>query len=414
MYFAINKHLFKLALCILFPIMASANNTEPYYFTSSLKEGEGVWSLLRRYKIANHCSLELFYSLNNIKTPKKVHPNKPYKLPIKIYQYDNKSIRSTVGITDWETAISIKEYNELILSKSIRKTHYADSKILWVPTHIIDCALESKATDSNSKEADKKEIIAEKKAPSKKVSSKKSSYKLFGEKYAEYEIVDQSLKDQVFYIVAGHGGPDPGAICDDLEVRLCEDEYAYDVCLRLARNLMQHGAKVEMIIQDPKDGIRDGKYLRCDYDEKCGPTQKIPRNQKRRLKQRAARINHLYAKYKKQGYKTHKAIVVHIDANRANKRQDVFFYHHIKSQSSRRLAYKLQSTFEKKYEKYQKGRGYSGSVSARGLYMINYTHPPTVFVELGNIQNRKDQKRLLLNTNRQALANWLFEGLIGN
>ena len=41
-----------------------------------------------------------------------------------------------------------------------------------------------------------------------------------------------------------------------------EDEYAYDVALRLARNLMQEGAEVRIIIQDAKDGIREDVYKR--------------------------------------------------------------------------------------------------------------------------------------------------------
>ena len=40
--------------------------------------------------------------------------------------------------------------------------------------------------------------------------------------------------------------------------QLHEDEYAYDIILRLARELLSRGAKVHIIIQDKKDGIRDG------------------------------------------------------------------------------------------------------------------------------------------------------------
>jgi N-acetylmuramoyl-L-alanine amidase len=40
------------------------------------------------------------------------------------------------------------------------------------------------------------------------------------------------------------------------------------------------------------------------------------------------------------------------------------------------------------------------------------TYPPTVFIELGNINHERDQKRLIVTDNRQALANWLRDGLI--
>lgn len=45
-----------------------------------------------------------------------------------------------------------------------------------------------------------------------KVSSKMLNVPLFGDKYKDVEITTDELKDQVFYIVPGHGGPDPGAI----------------------------------------------------------------------------------------------------------------------------------------------------------------------------------------------------------
>ena len=48
-----------------------------------------------------------------------------------------------------------------------------------------------------------------------------------------------------------------------MRVRLyAEDEYAYDITLRLAKELLAHGAEVYIIIQDENDGIRDDFVLR--------------------------------------------------------------------------------------------------------------------------------------------------------
>ena len=176
---------------------------------------------------------------------------------------------------------------------------------------------------------------------------------------------------------------------------------------------MQHGAKVHVIIQDPNDGIRDEQYLKCDYDEKCLGKHKIPRRQKARLVQRSAEINKLYRAHKARGikYEDQVAIFLHVDSNNAAKQQDVFFYHHKKSKNGKKLVNKIRDTFEKKYKQHQKGRGYKGTVKSRGLYVINYTQPTAVFVELANIRNKTNHKRLLPSENRQALANWLFEGL---
>ena len=34
------------------------------------------------------------------------------------------------------------------------------------------------------------------------------------------------------------------------------------------------------------------------------------------------------------------------------------------------------------------------------------------YIEIGNIKNKKDQKRILEPDNRQALAKWISEGVI--
>ena len=71
-------------------------------------------------------------------------------------------------------------------------------------------------------------------------SKKQKGYEpLFGKQYAKYETISSELKGATFYLVSGHGGPDPGAMGKMGNHMLCEDEYAYDIILRVARNLMQ-------------------------------------------------------------------------------------------------------------------------------------------------------------------------------
>lgn len=115
---------------------------------------------------------------------------------------------------------------------------------------------------------------------------------LFGEKLASYNVESNELKGACFYLVSGHGGPDPGAIGKMGNHELHEDEYAYDIILRIARNLMIRGAKVHIIIQDSKDGIRNDMYLKNSKRETC-MGKAIPLNQVSRLKQRCAKINQL-------------------------------------------------------------------------------------------------------------------------
>ena len=233
---------------------------------------------------------------------------------------------------------------------------------------------------------------------------------LFGTQYAQYTIEGEQLKGASFYLVSGHGGPDPGAIGTYEGHQLCEDEYAYDIMLRLARNLLIRSAKVHIIIQDPDDGIRNDKFLNYDNHETC-MGDPIPLDQLQRLKQRSDKINEL-DKQDTEPYR--RSVYLHLDSRNQGKQIDVFFYHFPGSAKGASLSNTIKETFESKYQKHQPSRGFSGTVTNRDLYVLRGTNPPAVFIELGNIQNWRDQLRFMLENNRQAVANWLTEGLISD
>ena len=164
---------------------------------------------------------------------------------------------------------------------------------------------------------------------------------LFGEKYKDYEIKDNKLAGACLFLVSGHGGPDPGAVAKVDGHELHEDEYAYDIMLRLARCLMEHNATVHIIIQDPNDGIRDGKYLNNSKDETC-MGKKIPDSHIGRLKQQTDEINALSFKAKE---KYQRAIFVHLDSRSKKSQLDVFFYYQNVSQNKAR-SQKLAETMQ--------------------------------------------------------------------
>ncbi|MCC8146609.1 MAG: N-acetylmuramoyl-L-alanine amidase [Bacteroidales bacterium] len=230
---------------------------------------------------------------------------------------------------------------------------------------------------------------------------------LFGKKYQDYSIKSTDLAGACFYLVSGHGGPDCGATTKINGRTLHEDEYAYDVMLRLARNLLEHGATVHIIIQDAKDGIRDQEFLNNSETETC-MGKAIPRDQKLRLKQRCDKINELSAKAQE---KYERAIFIHLDSQGHKKQLDVYFYHQQK-RGSERLAETMRNTFRTQYKKHQPNRGFSGTVSYRSLYVLNNTNPVSIFAELANMQNEHDRRRYLDVNNRQAMANWMLRGFV--
>lgn len=403
------------ALLLLVSTLRS-NETFKDFSKVKVEPGDGINSIMKKYGLFEYpCNLEKFCELNNLKKGDHLLLHKEYILPVKLYTYNGKNIRSSIGISDYEKALRIQKYNDLLYGRGVKKDDFRESGILWVPYHeIVDCDPKSNSRSSlTDMEAISENNVLENSIPiDKKDNSRHLIIEpLFGKKYERVEIEDYSLKDQIFYIISGHGGSDPGAVYKGTPVMMCEDEYAYDVCIRLARNLMQHGAIVYLIVQDPSDGIRDETFLICDKDEKIYGEKSIPYSQLDRLKQRTDLVNSLYRKHKKLGAKSQKAIEIHVDSRSKEKRQDVFFYYNSNIKGSKELATNVKNTFQQKYDKHQKGRGYKGFIEERGVFTLRKLEVPCVFVELANIRNTNDHKRLLLPSNRQAVANWLFEGI---
>lgn len=395
-----NKCISLLGLLIMIASTASAQSvSQPNLLTIKAKSGDGIITLLKRYHLNDQaCAIDSFLSLNNLSSSDYLMKDRSYRLPILIYDFDGKSIRSTLGMNDWDRAVAIQQYNGSLFEDGVKPGRYAEDKTLWVPVHLNECNFGVPAD-----------------APAEENNSRVVDVPLFGEAYQKVEIKDDLLKGHVYYIISGHGGPDPGAMGEKDDHSLCEDEYAYDVAIRFARNLMEHGAIVHMIIRDEDDGIRDEMYLKPDKDETCLNAGSLPLNQLQRLRQRTRVVNELYNKYRKrEDIVFQRAIVVHVDSRSEGQKIDLFFYHYPNSEKGQSLAKMMLKTVREEYAEHQKGREYSGVVKPRDLYVLREMKPVTVYIELGNITNAFDQKRLLVVNNRQALANWFSQGILNH
>lgn len=328
-----------------------------------------------------------FINLNNNQIngkTKVLYLTNKYQVPIKTYKYNGKSIRTTIGISDYDYAKLIQDWNLLLYKTGVKPGDYREDLDLWIP----DFDLSGKYEDLNIKES------------------------LLGKDFEDIEPISNSLSGKIFYLVSGHGGPDPGAIGNANGNELHEDEYAYDITLRLARELMLNSAKVYIIVQDENDGIREIRYLNNSNEEYYYGKDTISHDQIYRLRKRAEIVNNLYKQNSANGFTEQYLLVLHVDSRITEKRIDIFFYYNANSSQGKELATTLLETIEQKYRIAQPGRGYDGSISTRNLYMLKYTKPTAVYIELGNIQNPKDQVRLLEPNNRQAIANWLTDGVV--
>lgn len=387
-------------LLILIMVQNSWGANNEKYFKVAALPGDGSISMLRRYQLESYsCNFEQFYKLNKISKKTALVIGREYALPILIYSYNGKNIRSSLGIKDFDAAVRIQKYNEKMLESQLRDQSFKKDKILWVPYHEFNCP--DADVEMPSPVAPDPELMK----------SGKRVFPIFGKEYAFTPLIANDLKGRVFFISSGHGGPDPGALGKRGGKTICEDEYAYDVSLRLCRLLVAHGATAYMVIRDEDDGIRGSEILGCDQDETVWGGEKVLFGQKARLFQRSDLINELYEKHRLQGAKNQTAIEIHVDSRSRGERVDAFFCYRPTSKESKVIAENLQKTFQKKYEKYQ-GRKYQGKVeNHRDLHMLRECKPKSVFVELANIRNFSDQQRIALAANRELLAEWLYEGL---
>jgi len=416
----VSKLLYTLALVILVPIAAIA---EPYTFLEAVaQQGDGMYALLRRFDLPpNSCNQEAFQSINSLSAKQPLHAGKTYKVPVLIYTYNGKSIRSTLGIKDLSLAKRIQAYNRSRVEAGQQTNEYEKSKSLWVPYNYLLCEtnpleestplVPSEAVLVSNNETQKPE--EESKVNSSTITTS-GGYTIFGDKYANVERIDSELNGKVFFLVSGHGGPDPGAIGKKRDNSLCEDEYAYDVVLRLARNIIAHGGVPYVIVRDPDDGIRDDEFLECDRDEQVWGDLSIPLNNRKRLRQRSDAINAIAKENKRRTGIEQYCIVVHVDSRHEETQTDLFFYHQKNSRKSAKLTKDMRATVEKNYKRNGRTREYKGAILTRDLHMLREVSVPTVYIELGNIQHSFDQKRVLQPRNRQALANWFAEGIISS
>lgn len=365
------------------------------------QQGDGIYAMLRRYQLPTTPDyVNKFRELNQdvLGVNNELNLEIYYHMPILILDFDGLTIRSTLGITDYQHAKTIQNYNESVQRAGLRPRHYTDDKKLWVPYSSLPAN-----ADVVPEAQDEPESAIN-------VPMNARHFSIFGSAYADVVPLDNSLSGYYFYLVSGHGGPDPGAYGNYGGYNLYEDEYAYDITLRMARKLIEHGATVYVIVRDRNDGIRDDPILRGDHDEYYHGGARISSRTKTRLAKRAEIINTLYQQNRSRA-KGQYTIVVHVDSRSNSQRIDLFYYYKKNNSTGRRFAQTLHRRVKKEYAEHQPGRGYDGTVTWRDLFMLRNVVPTTVYIEVANIRNKLDQDRLVIVNNRQAVANWLCRGV---
>ncbi|AYE36479.1 N-acetylmuramoyl-L-alanine amidase [Borrelia turcica IST7] len=158
-------------------------------------------------------------------------------------------------------------------------------------------------------------------------------------------VKNNKLKKKLVIIDPGHGGLDPGAIVkakDGLgnEIFVVEDEYVYDIALRLYVYLKEYGANVELTILAPDHLIRDSvsanntfvnvkNEVYNDYDlNKNDTVDSWISGTQEGLKKRLAVVRKFVNKYKDIQEKDILYISLHADNSVGAPRSMGFYYQH--------------------------------------------------------------------------------------
>lgn len=218
------------------------------------------------------------------------------------------------------------------------------------------------------------------------------------------------LYGKVVVIDAGHGGQDPGSHGRFGSDKIWEDEYAYDVALRVRDLVRKQEGLAFLTTQDPNHKTpRDWSSSRvfpADHDEVFSLDRSQVRARTVGMQRRLA-----YANTIKRRYPRHQVVFIAIHFDVVGKRNDIEGVQVIADRPSSVLARALVDAFGERMRRENPfeviGQG------ARNLYILNGENRirDRVLIELGNFNNPNDVWRIRNFKVRQDYAERIVKAL---
>ncbi len=214
----------------------------------------------------------------------------------------------------------------------------------------------------------------------------------------------------------GHGGQDPGSSGRFNDQRVVEDEYVYDVALRVNRILRSMGALSFLTVQDRKTGERSLKPQEIFPDERQEAytgTSSVVRSGTWGLNQRLAYGNTL-----SRTYPRHRQAWISIHFDVLGKNKVIEGVRVIAPKGSDKLAQALARSFAQ-YHRLRKNapiiRNGDKTYGLRNLFILNGGNriSEKALIELGNFNNTTDVWRVRNPVTREAYARAIAEALLG-
>ena len=358
--------LFSVALCM---VMLLASPLAGLSLVHKVRKGESLWSIARQWGT----SIREIKRINKLRT-NNVYPGQVLRLGARIVKYDAPN-----GPYYWRKPRASRQRHRSYYERA-RSAPSVDFRRAQTLLRAFDNEILSKAPKRRKK----------------------------------------PLKGWRIVLDPGHGGIDPGAIVSNTtgkhrRVYVVEDEYVYDIALRMYKKLRLLGAEVTLTVISPNHLIRENQEAKVTFVHERNEVyndERYNRRNSEKVRPRSAnisqrvRVANRFVKRARGGRSLF--VSVHADNTPGRSRGPLAIYHKRRGRvdsRSRAFARAMRSTLHR--------RDLPARIQGRNLAVLrnNLAHAE-ILVEVYNVHYTHDAYQIRYHKHRERDANRLVNGIL--